>query len=252
MSTHSPELSAVARSLAKFRPQFEAFTQPATGVILREVGAAREIVDLASGTGDPALALAAALPLARVLATDRFAELLRETEHEARARGLANVRTLQADMHHLPLAAASVDLVSSRLGLQFARDLHQVLAEIQRVLKPGGVTCHVAWGASDQPLLRAMLPEVSPFKLGEPGPFQFSRPGSLAEAFIAAGFVEVEEQLHRADWKWRGDAASFWRFMQESSPGTASDRALAGLAAFESDGVLVFPVEVHVVRARRA
>jgi SAM-dependent methyltransferase len=240
-------LSAVARSLAQHRTQFEAFTRPATDLILEELGAVREVVDLASGTGDPALALAAALPGARVLATDRFSELLAETERAAHARGLANLQTLQADMHHLPLMAASVDLVTSRLGLQFAGDVRQVLAEILRVLKPGGSTCHVVWGATEQPLLREMLPKGAAFKLGEPGPFQFSHPGTLAKAFQDAGFAAVKEDTRRADWTWHGVAESFSIFMQQTSGGVAE----ATLDAFERDGTLVFPVEVHVVRAHR-
>lgn len=241
-------LSAVARSLAQHRTRFEAFTRPATDLILDQVGVAREIVDLASGTGDPALALAAALPRARVLATDRVAELLAETEREARVRELTNLQTLQTDMHHLPLTAASVDLVTSRLGLQFAGDVRRVLAEILRVLKPGGATCHVAWGAIDQPLLRELLPKGAAFKLGEPGPFQFSQPGTLAKAFEDAGFLAVKEYTYRADWTWHGDADSFSKFMQETSGGARE----ATLAAFERHGALVFPVEVHFVRALRA
>ncbi|HTU63509.1 MAG TPA: methyltransferase domain-containing protein [Polyangiales bacterium] len=243
-------LSAVARSLAQHRTRFEALTRPATDVILAEVQQVHEVIDLASGTGDPALTLAAALPAARVLATDRFAELLRETERAARARGLSNLQILQTDMHQVPLTAASVDLVTSRLGLQFAADVRQVLSEILRVLKAGGTTCHVAWGATDQPLLRALLPKDAPFQLGEPGPFQFSRPGSLAKVFADAGFAAVEESTHCADWTWQGDARSFVNFMQETS-GPARDDALDSLAAFERHGALIFPVETHVVRARR-
>jgi len=241
-------LSAVARSLAHHRTRFEAFTRPATDLILEAVGAVREVVDLASGTGDPALALAAARPGARVLATDNCSELLAATEREAHARGLANLRILETDMHHLPLSAASVDLVTSRLGLQFAGDVRQALAEILRVLKPGGTTCHVAWGAIDQPLLRDMLPKGATFKLGEPGPFQFSQPGTLAKAFEDAGFVAVKEHTRCAEWTWHGDAESFSSFMQETS-GAAPG---ATLAAFERHGALVFPVELHVVRAVRA
>ncbi len=252
-------LVAVARSLAAHRTCFESFTSFATDLIVRELSDAREILDLASGTGEPALSLAAALPEARVLASDRFLELTNEALREAQTRGLTNLLTLQADMHALPLAAARVDAVTSRLGIQFAQDIPRVLSEIRRVLKSGGITCHVVWGAPDQPLLRETLLEDRSgprFATGLPGPFQFSRPGSLGRALSNAGFVDVEERTHRSDWVWQGDARSFWRFMQQTSaealtPTESDGAAVERLKAFERNGTLVFPVEIHCARARR-
>jgi hypothetical protein len=97
-------------------------------------------------------------------------------------------------------------------------------------------------------------PDGPTFMIGEPGPFQFSRPGSLSEALATAGFVEVEEQTHTNDWVWQGDARSFWNFMQETSGAAlAADEhtALARLKAFERNDTLVFPVEVHCARAHQ-
>jgi SAM-dependent methyltransferase len=252
-----PALSAVVRSLASHRAQFESFTMSATDLVVREVPDAREVLDLASGTGDPALALAAALPRARVLATDCVSELLMEASREARVRGLTNLQTVQMDMRALPLSAARTDAVTSRLGIQFAQDIRGALAEIRRVLKPGGVTCHVVWGARDQPLLREILRDDGPrFEPGQPGPFQFSQAGSLAQALADAGFIDVEERTSRNDWVWQGDARSFWQFMQETSAGSLApsetpDAAIARLKSFERNETLIVPVEVHFARARR-
>jgi SAM-dependent methyltransferase len=254
--TSDPALVAVARSLALHRTQLESFTRSATEWLVHEVGDARELLDLASGTGDPGLALAAAWPRARVLATDRAAELLTEAACEARARGLSNLHTLQADMHAMPLPAACVDGVTSRLGIQFARDARGVLAEILRLLRPGGNTCHVVWGAPAQPLLHAMGLDGAKLATGAPGPFQFSRPGSLAEALATAGFVDVEEQTLRHDWIWQGDARCFSQFMRETSgealeTDEARDASRARLEGFARSDTLVFPVEVHCARARK-
>lgn len=46
---------------------------------------------------------------------------------------------LCADAEHLPLRANSQDLVFSSLALQWCADFAQVLSEIKRILKPGGV-----------------------------------------------------------------------------------------------------------------
>jgi SAM-dependent methyltransferase len=252
--SRGPDLGVVARSLAAHRAQLEAFTRAATTLIVREVSNATRVVDLASGTGDPALALAAAHPGARVLATDLVPEFLQQATEEARVRQLPNFGALCSAMHALPLPAASVDAVTSRFGVQFAQQVDRVFDDIQRVLEPGGLTCPVAWGAADQPLLRTLLGEQPRFAVGAPGPFQFSSSGSLARALTAAGFVEVQEHTHRSEWVWDGDPHSFWQFMRDTSgDALAADTAavVANLKAFERHNTLVFPVEVHCGRARK-
>jgi SAM-dependent methyltransferase len=265
------EVVAAARALARHRNLFESFTRPATDLILTVVGDALEVVDLASGTGEPALTLAAQLTQARIVATDRAGPLLAELVREARARGLSNIEALEVDMCALPLPAASVDCVVSRFGIQFAQDAVSVQREIMRVLRPGATCCHVVWGNPAQPLLRATLLDVleatggPQLAIGAPGPFQFSAPGSLSRLFAAAGFVDIHEQTHTATWTWHGDARSFWRFTRETSaalfePLLAAqaplarsrliDSVVATLSAFERGAVLEVPVEVHCARGR--
>jgi malonyl-CoA O-methyltransferase len=49
---------------------------------------------------------------------------------------------IQADMRHLPLAAGSVELVVCGLAVGHVADLGQVVAEMARVLAPGGVVVY--------------------------------------------------------------------------------------------------------------
>ena len=59
---------------------------------------------------------------------------------KAQAAGLGGrVSAMQADACALPFRDGLADVVVSRGSLQFWPDLHQGLAEIRRVLKPGGV-----------------------------------------------------------------------------------------------------------------
>lgn len=46
---------------------------------------------------------------------------------------------LNADIHHLPLANNSIDVVYSNLALQWCNPLKDALLEVKRILKPGGV-----------------------------------------------------------------------------------------------------------------
>ncbi|NJC87221.1 MAG: methyltransferase domain-containing protein [Desulfuromonas sp.] len=92
-------------------------------------------LDLACGTGDLSRRLAARYPGGHIIALDLSAEMLAL----APARGRpANLRYLRGDMHDLPLAAASCSVVTGGYALRNAPDLDRALAEISRVLRPGG------------------------------------------------------------------------------------------------------------------
>jgi SAM-dependent methyltransferase len=94
-------------------------------------------LDVATGAGHTALAFAPRVE--HVLATDVTPEMLAEAARLARERGLANVETQQADAEHLPVADGSVDLVTCRLAFHHFPRPAAALAEMARVLRPGGV-----------------------------------------------------------------------------------------------------------------
>src|SRR5579863_8571520 len=70
-----------------------------------------QVLDLASGTGEPAISLAARVGTrGHVTALDVSAELLEVAKGRADERGLRNFSTQQADAHSLPFAENSFDL----------------------------------------------------------------------------------------------------------------------------------------------
>ena len=94
-------------------------------------------LDVATGAGHMALAFAP--HVARVVATDITPEMLAETAKLAAAKGLANVETAEADAESLPFADASFDLVTSRIAPHHFPNQPRFIAEVRRVLKPGGI-----------------------------------------------------------------------------------------------------------------
>ncbi len=92
----------------------------------------RRVLDLATGSGDLALTIAKKLPQAEITGADFCAEMLAT----ARAKGLA--RTIVADALHLPFPAASFEVVTVAFGLRNMADWGAALAEMARVLVPGG------------------------------------------------------------------------------------------------------------------
>lgn len=92
----------------------------------------RRLLDIATGTGDLALAISRALPETEVLGTDFCRPML----DVAVRRGLTNV--LEADAMHLPLEDASFDVATVAFGLRNMADYAAALCEFRRVLRPGG------------------------------------------------------------------------------------------------------------------
>lgn len=107
-------------------------------------------LDLACGTGDLAGRLVAAG--ARVTALDLTAEMLQlAARRDARAR---EVRWLRGDMMALPVGTASQDVVTVGYGLRNVPALEWSLAEIARVLRPGGRLLSLDFTLPASPVLR--------------------------------------------------------------------------------------------------
>jgi ubiquinone/menaquinone biosynthesis C-methylase UbiE len=171
-----------------------------------------QVLDLASGTGEPGISLAQRVgPAGHVTATDLSSDLLELAGKRARDKGLTNFSTQPADAHRLPFADQLFDLATCRFGVMFFADVEEALTELRRVLKPGARACFTAWGPIEQPYWQATMKIVHRHVGGmmlEPGgadPFRFSKAGSLPEVLRAAGFREVEESLRKLPWAWLGD-----------------------------------------------
>jgi ubiquinone/menaquinone biosynthesis C-methylase UbiE len=180
-----------------------------------------KVLDLASGTGEPAISLASRiLPGGHITALDLSSDLLEIAAQRARDRGLTNLATREADAHQLPFADASFDLVTSRFGVMFLDQ--RALSEAHRVLKSGARACFMAWGPFDQPFWSSMMGVVHKYVGGQllpPGqdPFKYAQPGSLSNALRRAGLQKVEEETKTLPWTWPGAAEEVWEQAQACS-----------------------------------
>ncbi len=100
------------------------------------------VLDVGCGAGiDSILAAHRVGPTGRVLALDFLPEMLERTAAAAREAGLENVETVEGEMEAIPLADASVDVVISNGVLNLSPRKARALAELRRVLRPGGELC---------------------------------------------------------------------------------------------------------------
>jgi len=185
----------------------------------------QRVLDLASGTGDPALAVAEAVgPTGHVVVTDLAPQMLEIARENAGRAGRSNLSYQVVDAHELPYPDASFDRVTCRLGVMFFWDCPRALGEIRRVLRPGGIAAFVAWGPIDQnEYMRAAtgafnkrqpLPKPVP---GAPHPARFGSPGSLSAELRGAGFTAVTEASLTVTQRWPGPPEELWTRQYEIS-----------------------------------
>ena len=92
----------------------------------------KRLLDLATGTGDLALAILRAMPEIRLTGSD-FCQPMLDVAAE---RGLTNL--VCADAMNLPFPSASYDAVTVAFGLRNMASYPDALKEMGRMLRPGG------------------------------------------------------------------------------------------------------------------
>ena len=98
----------------------------------------QHVLDVASGTGDLALAFAKRVgPQGRVVMSDINGQMLTRGRNRLIDQGCP-VESVVCDAEHLPFPDASFDLVTVAFGLRNMTDKQAALKEMARVLKPGG------------------------------------------------------------------------------------------------------------------
>ena len=157
------------------------------------------VLDLASGAGEPALSAARrAGTEGFVLGTDLVPAMLSGAVRRA-AAAEPRPAFAAADMTALPFRTGAFDAVTCRFGIMFVPDAAGALAEVRRVLKPGGRAAFMVWGPRAENALFAAVGGAVEDRLGpDPvhgiGPlFRYAETGSLAAALTEAGFAEAAE-----------------------------------------------------------
>ncbi|MEJ2095322.1 MAG: malonyl-ACP O-methyltransferase [Gammaproteobacteria bacterium] len=124
------------------------------------------VVDLGSGTGEAARAIARRFRKSRFFSPHHY---------------------LLADMERLPLADSTMDMVFSSLTLQWSRDPDRVFSEIQRVLKPDGLFLFSTLGPDTLKELRASWAEADT----RPHVNTFLDMHDLGDGLVRAGLEDV-------------------------------------------------------------
>ena len=161
--------------------------------------AGEHIADIGCGTGSLTFALPARADIASVEALDyeqHFIAAARERNTHPR------INFRQGDASDLPFADAAFDRAFSMLVLHFVSDAQRAVAEMRRVVRPGGIAAATVWdNYGGQPSIRmfwdiAAAIEPSAIKRRDAAFVRpMTRQGELVKAFTQAGFIAVTEKL---------------------------------------------------------
>jgi len=123
---------------------FSAFTQAGDDKVFRQAGIepGEYVLDAACGAGG--FAVRAAQAGARVIGIDIASNLIAQAVERARAANLP-IQFDEGDVEELPYDEATFDTVVSQFGIMFAPRPERVVAELARVLKPGGRVVLFNW-----------------------------------------------------------------------------------------------------------
>lgn len=105
----------------------------------------KRILDIGCGMGHNVLPIAKRYPDAEVVAIDTGVPMLRYGHARAMALGYENVTFMQAEASQLPFEDESFDWIQTTMFLHETggKSIYNIMREIYRVLKPGGITLHI-------------------------------------------------------------------------------------------------------------
>jgi demethylmenaquinone methyltransferase/2-methoxy-6-polyprenyl-1,4-benzoquinol methylase len=173
------------------------------GRILQQPGA--RVLDLCCGTGD--LTLALQRRAGGVVFGSDFCHPMLTVAKQKSARRQAATALFEADALHLPLAGQSFDLVTVAFGFRNLANYDAGLAEMHRLLKPGGTVAILEFSQPPNRLVRAVnriycqriLPVIGGWISGTPEAYaylpesvrKFPDAPQLAASMRGAGFEDV-------------------------------------------------------------
>lgn len=165
-------------------------------VTFASVDEGNSVLDVGSGTGALAFALAEAIPSVRVTGVDPSSAYVRYAQ--ARTRG-DRVRFSVGDAQALEIPDASVDKTLSLLVMNFIPDSAKAVREMIRVTRPGGVVAAAVWDYGDgMEMLRVFWDEAvaldSTIAARDERNMPLCRQGELATLWRANGLQRVEER----------------------------------------------------------
>jgi ubiquinone/menaquinone biosynthesis C-methylase UbiE len=261
--------SAVASGYGRAALRFLPFAADRLVARLRP-RAQEKVLDVATGLGTTALAVARAIQRGgRVTGIDLAEGMLEAAQEQARLLGLGNADWHRMDGQALEFRSAYFHALTCSAGLLYLPEPLQALREWHRVLRPGGRVLLTSFGPrAFEPMAGALVGRLAaagcPYLADGAGfPWhRLARPGLCQALLEAAGFAEVQVEvlqvgyhLARADEWWEVLWGTELRGLLEPLPaavlGALRVQHLEEVAALAGEGGIWMDVETLLVSARK-
>jgi SAM-dependent methyltransferase len=233
----------------------------------------QRVLDVACGTGDPALWIARWIgPSGKVVGIDVARPMIDVARRRAALMAIRNARFQVADAEHFRLTGPRFHRIVSRFGLMFVDDVPRTLAAMHRALAPRGRIAFAVWAEAErstaltiatramQPFLRESLPDPE----AGPHPMRFGRPARLVRIMRSAGFrsIRIEEltmafayqspeQYVMATLEISSAARGLMRTLTPRQQRLARERMFRAAARHRHGRLIRLPAVARVVSARR-
>lgn len=173
------------------------------------------VLDVATGTGIAATAIAAHLPRGKVTGIDLSEGMLEQARTRAKTLSIENIELHAMDMQNIGFENARFDAANCSFGLFFLPDMLGLLRHIASKVKTGGqvVACTFYQGAFE-PLIDLFLSRIQGYGVEPPALTwkHISTEEKFHALFTNAGLADVK--LHRHDIGYPlGDADAWWRII---------------------------------------
>jgi SAM-dependent methyltransferase len=188
------------------------------------------LLDVGSGTGALAEALAAAAPSGRVVGIDTAASYVAIAQ--ASQKG-AHVRFQVGDAQRMGFADATFDRTLSLLVVNFIPDAHRALEEMKRVTRRGGTVAAAVWDyGGGMEMLRVFWDEAIAMTPASDSRDErhmpFCRRGELAALWRQRGLLDVVEEGLTIETRFTSFADYWAPFLGRQGPAGAYVAALSG------------------------
>lgn len=179
---------------------------------LMQLEGSETLLDIATGTGNAAIAAARTLKYGSVTGIDLSTGMLRKAGDKAKEMNLRNVVFRQCDIESMEFEDNAFDAVTCAFGLFFLPNMENGLRCISRVLKPGGKLAITSFAPSlMMPLRKMLFDRIKVYGVEEPKHswMQLDDPEKIYKLLGGAGYRDVQIQSRQMgyflknslDWK---------------------------------------------------
>lgn len=196
------------------------------------------LLDVATGTGIAAAAIAAHLPRGKVTGIDLSEGMLAQARARAQGLGLGNIELHAMDMQDIGFDDACFDAANCSFGLFFLPDMQGLLKHIASKVRPGGqvVACSFSEN-SFSPNVDLFLERIQRYGVTPPDITwkQICTEETFHALFASAGLNDVQVQRHDIGY-YLNDAETWWRVIWYAGfRGLVAQLGEAELARFKEE-----------------